>query len=152
MIMMQQLNKWLIFTLLWGFGSLFLVGQSPQMTRMQLRHEAGASWAPSAGRLLHDNKVGPVLSRHTEGLNSFDRFLAWKDAATPRKETARCACVQEPAGGSRRMASSCWRPQKRVLPAAFLGVVKAECPHRPSRSDNSLSSRLQLLLNAAFQE
>lgn len=30
-------------------------------------------------------------------------------------------------------------------------VVKAECPHRPSRSDNSLSSRLQLLLNAAFQ-
>lgn len=31
MIMMQHLNKWLIFTLLCGFVS-FLVGQSPQMT------------------------------------------------------------------------------------------------------------------------
>lgn len=39
--------------------------------------------------------------------NIFDTFLAWKDAAAPRKETVQCACVQEPADGSRRTASSC---------------------------------------------
>lgn len=67
-----------------------------------------------------------------------------------RKRFGALACKNQQVAADARLPPV--QKEKENFSAAFLGVVKAERPHRPSRSDNSLSPRLQLLINAAFQE
>lgn len=131
--MMQHLNKWLIFTLLCGFVRPLL-----DDCCMTIRP---ALFFPDTLKVI-------FLTRSLHGKMQHPR---------ERKRFGALAC------GSQRMAADARLPpavdrlkaskkRERIFFAGFLGVVKALCPHRPSRSDNSLSSRLQLLLNAAFQE